>query len=68
MLANNGKNFPLQKDDPNNPFDVFDSYGDKEVSIKGTPFHGIMRLGWYLLRRSHNPRSTYEGSETEVRS
>ena len=34
MLANNSKNFPLQKDDPNNPFDVFDSYGDKGVSIK----------------------------------
>ena len=26
-----------------------------------------MRLGWYLLRRAHNPRSTYEGSETEVK-
>jgi hypothetical protein len=67
ILANNSKNFPLQKDDPNNPFDVFDSYNDKEISIKGTPFHGIMRLGWYLLRRSHNPRSTFEGSETEVK-
>ncbi len=67
ILANNSKNFPLQKDDPNNPFDVFDSYNDKDKSIKGTPFHGIMRLGWYLLRRSHSPRSTYEGSDAEVK-